>query len=349
MSKLVWDKAGEHLYETGVDHGVLYPTAGGSYATGVVWNGLTGVTESPSGAESNGQYADNIKYLNLISAEEFGATVEAFTYPLEFAVCDGSAEPIPGVMIGQQNRRPFGFCYRTQIGNDLEGTEYGYKLHIIYGATASPSERAYSTINDSPEALTFSWEVTTTPVEVPGYKPTASITIDSTKVSPSALAALEAILYGSEQEEPRLPMPEEVFKVLGSSAAITLTVEAPSSTDNVLGKLASDLQTNVVLTDDAISGTLKYVSGFTGYSENTTLQEGNYLALEISAAPIDVVLTAELLGSSEAAKTVGVDGIVAFRITNTASQSIKVTATMGRESTVRTYTLSGIKLETAVG
>lgn len=272
MSKLVWDRAGEHFYETGVDHGVLYPTVSGAYGTGVVWNGLTGVTESPSGAESNGQYADNIKYLNLISAEEFGATVEAFTYPPEFAVCDGSAEPIPGVMIGQQNRRPFGFCYRTQIGNDLEGTEYGYKLHIIYGATASPSERAYSTINDSPEALSFSWEVTTTPVEVPGYKPTANIVIDSTKVSPSALSALEDILYGTQAEEPRLPMPEEVFKILGSSAAITLTVEAPANTDNVLGKLASDLQNNVVLSGENITGTLKYVSGFTGYSEEAALQ-----------------------------------------------------------------------------
>lgn len=349
MSKLVWDRAGEHLYETGVDHGVLYPTVSGAYGIGVVWNGLTGVTESPSGAESTGQYADNIKYLNLISAEEFGATIEAFTYPPEFAVCDGSAEPIPGVMIGQQNRRPFGFCYRTQIGNDLEGTEYGYKLHIIYGATASPSERAYSTINDSPEALSFSWEVTTTPVEVSGYKPTASITIDSTKVSPSALAALEAILYGSDQDEPRLPMPDEVFTILGSSAAITLTVEAPSNTDNVLGKLASDLQTNVVLTGENIAGTLKYVSAFTGYSSEIALQEGNYLALEISAAPIDVVVTAELLGSSEAPKNVGVDGMVAFRITNTTSQSIKVTAIMGRETTIKTYKLTGLKLETAVG
>lgn len=349
MSKLVWDRAGEHLYETGVDHGVLYPTMSGAYGIGVVWNGLTGVTESPSGAESNGQYADNIKYLNLISAEEFGATVEAFTYPPEFAVCDGSAEPIPGIMIGQQNRRPFGFCYRTQIGNDLEGTEYGYKLHIIYGATASPSERAYSTINDSPEALTFSWEVTTTPVEVPGYKPTASITIDSTKVSPSALAALEDILYGMEDVEPRLPMPEEVFAILGSSAAITLTVEAPSSTDNVLGKLASDLQTNVTLSGENITGTLKYLSGFTGYSEETSLQEGNYLALEISAAPIDVITTAELLGSSEAPKKVGTDGIVVFRVTNTVSQKIKVTAIMGRETTIKTYNLSGLKLETAVG
>lgn len=349
MSKLVWDRAGEHLYETGVDHGVLYPTTSGAYGTGVVWNGLTGVTESPSGAESTGQYADNIKYLNLISAEEFGATIEAFTYPPEFAVCDGSAEPIPGVMIGQQNRRPFGFCYRTQIGNDLEGTEYGYKLHIIYGATASPSERAYSTVNDSPEALSFSWEVTTTPVEVSGYRPTASITIDSTKVSPSALAVLEAILYGSDQDEPRLPMPDEVFTILGSSAAITLTVEAPSNTDNVLGKLASDLQNNVILSGDNITGTLKYVSGFTGYSEDTALQEGNYLALKINAAPIDVVVTAELLGSSEASKKIGADGVATFRITNTASQSIKVTAIMGRETTIKTYGLSGLKLETAVG
>ena len=219
MSKLVWDQTGERFYETGVDHGVLYPQVSGAYPKGVVWNGLTAVTESPSGAEANPLYADNIKYLNLFSTEEFGATVEAYTYPDEFAECDGSAEIATGVMIGQQARKPFGLCYRTIIGNDTEADGHGYKIHIIYGAMASPSEKAYATVNDSPEAITFSWELTTTPVNVTGHKPTASITIDSTKVDKSKLAALEAVLYGSEEKEARLPLPEEIVTLVGSAVA----------------------------------------------------------------------------------------------------------------------------------
>lgn len=218
MSKLVWDQTGERYYETGVDHGVLYPQVSGAYPKGVVWNGLTAVTESPSGAEANPLYADNIKYLNLMSAEEFGATIEAYTYPDEFAQCDGSAEITTGVMIGQQARKPFGLSYRTVLGNDSEGSDYGYKLHIIYGALAAPSEKAYATVNDSPEAITFSWEVTTTPVNVAGHKPTASITIDSTKVEAEKLAALEAVLYGSESQEARLPLPNEIVTLLGAAA-----------------------------------------------------------------------------------------------------------------------------------
>lgn len=213
MSKIVWDAAGERKFETGVDHGVLYPLQTGGYTKGVAWNGLTAVNQTPSGAEANPQYADNIKYLNLISAEDFGATIEAFTYPDEFALCDGSAEPSPGVMIGQQTRKKFGMCYRTLLGNDKAGQEHGYKLHLIYGATASPSERAYNTINDSPEAITFSWEVTTEPVEVPGYKPTALLEIDSTKADATKLAALEEILYGTEDVEARLPLPEEIIEM----------------------------------------------------------------------------------------------------------------------------------------
>ena len=201
MTKIVWDQTGERLYETGVDHGVLYlQQTGGVYSKGVAWNGLTTVTESPSGAEATALYADNIKYLNLMSTEEFGATIEAYMYPDEFAQCDGSAEIADGVMIGQQTRRTFGLCYRTQLGNDVDGTNYGYKLHLIYGATASPSEKAYATVNDSPEAISFSWEVTTTPVNVTGAKPTASITIDSTKADPTKLAAFEEILYGTDGE-----------------------------------------------------------------------------------------------------------------------------------------------------
>ena len=213
MSKLVWDNTGERLYETGVSKGVLYIPTGGVYNKGVAWNGLTAVTESPSGAEATPLYADDIKYLNLMSNEEFGCTIEAYTYPDEFAECDGSASLVDGVYIGQQARKTFGLCYRTTIGNDTNGNDYGYKLHIIYGALAAPSEKAYATINDSPEAITFSWEVTTTPVNVTGAKPTASITIDSTKADPTKLAALEDILYGKDGEpgnEPRLPLPDEI-------------------------------------------------------------------------------------------------------------------------------------------
>ena len=213
MAKIEWDKTGERLYETGVKNGVLYVQEGGVYGNGVAWNGLTAVTESPSGAEATPLYADDIKYLNLLSTEEFGATIEAYTYPDEFAACDGSAALADGVMIGQQARKTFGLCYRTTIGNDTEGNDHGYKLHIIYGALAAPSEKAYATINDSPEAITFSWEVTTTPVNVTGAKPTASITIDSTKADPTKLAALEDVLYGKDGEpgnEPRLPLPDEI-------------------------------------------------------------------------------------------------------------------------------------------
>ena len=219
MARLVWDKTGERVYESGVDHGVLYlPDNAGAYTNGVVWNGLTTVTESPSGAEPNPQYADNIKYLNLVSAEEFGATIEAFTYPKEFAQCDGSAELAPGVTIGQQARTTFGLSYRTKIGNDLEGQDAGYKLHLIYGAQAAPSERAYATINDSPEAITFSWEITTNPINVTGHKPTASLTIDSTEVAAAKMATIEDLLYGTTvgAEIPKLPTPDEIIAILAA-------------------------------------------------------------------------------------------------------------------------------------
>ena len=227
--KLTWDQTGERLYETGVDHGVLYiPDGSGDYTDGFAWNGLTTVTEAPSGAESNPQYADNIKYLNLVSAEEFGATVEAYTYPDEFAQCDGTAV-VSGVAIGQQSRKTFGLSYRTRVGNDVDGTDHGYKLHLIYGATAAPSEKAYATINDSPEAITFSWEITTTPVAVgtisgEDYKPTASLTIDSTKVDPADLATLEDMLYGTSGADPQLPLPADVIALFaGSVTAVVLS------------------------------------------------------------------------------------------------------------------------------
>ena len=219
MSKIVWDQTGERLYETGVKRGVLYvQDSGGTYPKGVAWNGLTAVTESPSGAEATPLYADDIKYLNLISTEELGGTIEAYTYPDEFAECDGSASIATGVYIGQQPRKTFGMCYTTTVGNDVDSNAHGYKLHLIYGALASPSEKAYSTINDSPEAITFSWEFSTTPVTVTGFKPTANIVIDSTKATPEKLAALEKILYGDTEVEPRLPLPNEVAQVMGEGA-----------------------------------------------------------------------------------------------------------------------------------
>lgn len=233
MSKLVWDQTGEKLYETGTKRGVLYPFENNAYGTGVAWNGLTAVTESPSGAEATAIYADDIKYLNLRSAEEFGATIEAYTYPDEFAECDGSAYIATGVKIGQQKRKMFGFCYTTTVGNDTEGDDHGYKIHLVYGATASPSEKSYQTINDSPEAITFSWELATTPVEVAGYKPTATLEIDSTKVAADKLTALEDILYGSASTEARLPLPDEVVTIVG--AASNGTQEQSQGTDGTDG------------------------------------------------------------------------------------------------------------------
>lgn len=216
--KLIWDKVGERLFETGISKGVLYPqSTGGTYPKGVAWNGLTAVTESPSGAEATPLYADNIKYLNLMSAEEFGATVEAYTYPEEFAACNGEASLTDGVTIGQQKRTAFGMAYQTKVGNDVDN-DAGYKIHLIYGALAAPSEKAYATVNDSPEAITFSWELTTTPVEVEGFKPTATLVIDSTKVEANKMAAIEAILYGSESEEARLPLPNEVLEIVNGIA-----------------------------------------------------------------------------------------------------------------------------------
>ena len=216
MSKLVWDAVGERYYETGVKKGVLYVMEGGTYGKGVAWNGLTAVTETPSGAEATPLYADDTKYLNLMSNEEFGGTIEAYTYPDEFKACNGEGELAAGVSIGQQTRKTFGFCYRTILGNDVDENDHGYKLHLVYGAKASVSEKAYSTINESPEPITFSWEFTTTPVEVDGFKPTSIVTIDSTKVDASKLAALEAKLYGSESEEPALPLPSEVATMMAA-------------------------------------------------------------------------------------------------------------------------------------
>lgn len=225
MSKLVWDQTGERLFETGTDHGVVYPTfvkgvdeTPDRYINGVAWNGLTGVTESPEGADATDLWADNIKYLSLRAAEDFKGTIEAYTYPDEFAILDGSAEIATGVRIGQQARKAFGFCYRTLVGNDVDGQEHGYKLHLLYGCTVSPSERGYSTVNDSPEAITFSWSLETTPVNVTGYKPTACVTIDSTKADPTNLATLEAALFGTTETDPYLPFPDEVASIMSTAS-----------------------------------------------------------------------------------------------------------------------------------
>jgi hypothetical protein len=228
MTKLSWDDVGERLYETGVDRGVLFiPNGSGIYDDGVAWNGLTTVTEKPSGADANPQFADNIKYLNLIAAEEFGATLEAFTYPDEFAQFDGLATPQPGIVVGQQSRKTFGLCYRTKLGNDLDGSDHGYKLHLVYGLQAAPSEKAYATINDSPEALSFSWELTSTPVSVTSLKPTSLIVVDSTVVGPTALAALELALYGDVGIDPALPLPDAVIALFAGSIT-EVTANAPT-------------------------------------------------------------------------------------------------------------------------
>lgn len=223
--KLEWDNTGQRIYETGVQNGVLYVRDQfGAYPKGIAWNGLISISESPSGAEATPVYADNIKYLNLLSVEEFGATIEAYMYPQEFAECDGSAKLADGVFIGQQKRATFGMAYKTIVGNDSELNDYGYKLHLIYGALAAPSEKAYETINDSPEAITFSWELTTTPVNVTGFKPTASLTIDSTKVNASKLLALETILFGSEFADARLPLPDEIATIFDEPAPSALAL-----------------------------------------------------------------------------------------------------------------------------
>lgn len=253
MSVLTWDNSGERLYETGVDRGVLYINNGGIYDTGVAWNGLTTVTESPSGAEPTAIYADNIKYLNLISTEEFGATIEAYTYPEEFSQFDGVSTPTPGISVGQQSRKAFGFAYRSLVGNDVSATDYGYKIHLVYNATAKPSEKAYATVNDSPEAISFSWELSTIPVKVTGLKPTAIITIDSTKVSSAELATLEEILYGSAGSNARLPMPDEVIALFSGTVTVVTPVEptfaSPDITiPTVTGVVYRRTDTNAVVT-----------------------------------------------------------------------------------------------------
>lgn len=246
MTTIVWDQVGQRFYETGVNHGVMYPMAAdGSYPMGYPWNGLISVTDSPSGAEPTPLYADNIKYLNLMSVEEYAATIEAYTYPPEFEECNGSADLSTGVLVGQQTRKPFGFVFRTVLGNDVVGEDYGYKLHIVYNALAAPSEKAFQTINDSPEAITFSWEVSTTPVAVTGHKPSASLVIDSTIANTAALATLEDILFGTVAADPRLPLPDEIAALFRSAAPDPVALSNSVPADGAVG-VAVD--SNLVMT-----------------------------------------------------------------------------------------------------
>lgn len=291
--KLVWDKTGEKFYETGISNGVLYPiNAQGNYTPGVAWNGLTSVSESPSGAEPNALYADNIKYLNLYSAEEFGATLEAYTYPDEFAACDGSANIAAGVKLGQQSRKTFGLAYKTLFGNDVAGQDYAYKLHLIYGCMASPSEKQYQTVNDSPDAITFSWEISTTPVNVTGFKPTSCITIDSEKVPADKLAALEDILFGTASTDPRLPLPDEVAALVGESSVYAVS--------NYLTNVTTDNA------DTTATGT---------YSANLTAAEGYTIAnVVITMGGVDITSTAYSEGAISIASVTG--PIVIFATAN---------------------------------
>lgn len=275
MTRLDWDKVGERVFETGVDRGALYVPSNGVYSTGVAWNGLTTVTETPSGAEASPQYADNIKYLNLTSAEEFGATIEAFTYPAEFAQFDGAVVLHGGVALGQQVRRTFGLSYRTRIGDDLVGTDAGYKLHLVYGCQAAPSERAYTTVNDSPEALAFSWELTTTPVSVTGHKPTALVTVDSTKVGSAALTTLENALWGTAGTNPRLPLPDEVIAMFANT--LTLVSAGPTAPTWNAGTRTVTIPTQ--------TGTIYSLNGADVAPGPYVIDVGSYAVVEARPAP----------------------------------------------------------------
>lgn len=354
MAKLVWDQDGERLYETGTEQGVLYPKSDdGTYPKGYAWNGLTGVSEAPSGAEETALYADNIKYLSLTSAEEFGATITAYTYPDEFEQCDGSADIAPGVTVGQQDRTPFGLVYKTQIGNDIKGNSHGYKLHLVYGAKAKPSSRDYKTINDSPEAIEMSWEITTTPIKVPGFKATAHLTIDSTKVSAAKLAKLEDILFGSETSDARLPLPAEIINIMKDEVdpALTITVAPITGDDDLLGKKAADLQSNIVVNDNTMNiyGTLKHVTGYTGYSSKVDEQSGNYIALNVDpASGFPESMTVEVKnGTSSPSKLTEADHHVVLKIEDAATQRIVIKATNKGAEVTKEYKLTGLTLQQA--
>lgn len=351
--KLSWDNIGERFYETGVDHGVLYTSRFNNYDTATAWNGLSTVTESPSGAEPTDVYADNIKYLTMRSAETFGATVECYTYPKEWAACNGEAELMKGVTFGQQARESFGLSYRTVKGNDVKGNDYGYKLHLIYGCTASPSERSYSTVNDSPEAITFSYEISTTPVVVEGLystsgkpmKAVATITLDSTILGVDAMKAIEDVLYGTEDTEGRMPMPAEIEQILAGVVEPEAKALPADETLTELGSVKiSDLQKNIVIdnANNTISGQLLYKTDFTGFSGIKEEQEGNYLALGIDppdpSATIDVELSKKV--------TLDDDRKIVLRITEaTKKKPLKVIIKSGEKSHVTEYNIAALYLD----
>lgn len=355
MSKMIWDVIGEREFETGVDHGVLFPMSGNAYTKGVPWSGLSAVNESPSGGESSAVYADNIKYLDMISNEEFGGTIEAFMYPDEFAACDGSAEAADGLYLEQQNRKAFGFSYRTLVGNDTDGTEYGYKLHIVYCAKANPSGKDRSTVNDSPEATTLSWEFKTTPAVVntvnPAtgkvFKPTSHIVIKSTKANAEKLAELEDILYGTDLTDSRLPLPDEILSMFieDPNPLKNLTVDVNiDPAEDLLGKVVSDLQTGITVGRTAITGTLKYVTDYTGFSSDPAEQEGNYIAIHCTVPGEDgVTITAGINNPS----TLDADGIDVIIVKNKNNPIVVRASKAGYEDVVKTFDISGLTLQSA--
>lgn len=352
--RITWDGIGERFYETGVDHGVLYTNRFGNYDVATPWNGLTAVTESPSGAEPTDLWADNIKYLTMRSAEAFGATVECYTYPKEWAACNGEAELAPGVTFAQQARKTFGLSYRTIKGNDTQLNDYGYKLHLVYGCSASPSEKAFSTVNDSPEAVTFSFEITTTPVSTDGLfstdgapmKAVASITLDSTILGTYVMKAIEDILYGTDEEGGRLPLPSELAEIIGSvvepaAAAIVGDVE-------LLGKKPEDLQKNVVIDNlnNKITGQLLYVSDYEDFSTIESEKSGNYLALKVDSPDPKDKIDVELTTKSR----LDGDRQIIMRITETTKRKpLKVTITSdGGKTHTTEYNITGLYLDKEV-
>lgn len=344
MSKLQWDKIGERTYETGVDHAVLFPIVDGTYPKGVAWSGITAINENPSGAEANPFYADNIKYLNIMSAEDFGASIEAYTYPTEFEACDGSAEAAPGVIIGQQTRKSFGLSYRTKIGNDTDGQDHGYKLHFIYNALAAPSSRSHQTVNASPEPTTLSWEVSTTPVDISGYNPTAHLTIDSTRTDARRMRLIEDIIYGTEKTEARMPMPEEIIRLMNAPLPTEATITPTPSGETRLTKPVSELQADISIENGKVKGELKHVTNFTGFSKTLEKQTGNFLSLELSATNSGEITTQLIGGESEPKKVT--DGFCVYRITDNKMQKISVTVTKGDYSDTMLLDLSGLTCRT---
>lgn len=351
MARLEWDKTGERFYEMGLSKGVLYvndPDRIGEaalYAKGVAWNGLVNVTESPSGAEVTDLYADNIKYASFRSAETYGATIECYTYPDEFNECDGSMSIGKGIRVRQQNRKQFGFSYRTEVGNDtMDTSDDSYKIHLIYGATASPSELSHDTINDSPEAGTLSYEIATTPVNVPGFKPTSVLEIDSSDVEPEILAKLEDILYGTDTEDPRLPLPEEIMNILQSDT-ITLGIQPEDPSTIVLGKQVSELQENIMISSkNVISGNLKYIDDFTQYSSLPSEQEGHFFAMTIDA-PADAIVKYQLSSGPKGEIDITPDDRQIVNRIKSPDQTIKITTTVNGYTKSVVYYLGGLTLE----